>query len=261
MTGHEIPAPFRVEKPKLNPPAQDAHKYSRGMAVIVGGEMPGAALLAAESAMRFAGYVALVSGGRGGPHALVRKTWDDVAADARVGALLIGPGLGLSDQSRCKLAAALASGHALVLDGDALTIVAEAGHVDFQTRAHPVILTPHAGEFARLFPNLSGSKEDQARSAAHTSGAMVIFKGAKTVIASLGGEVAVSSDASPWLASAGTGGVLAGIVAGLISTGLAPMEAACAAVWLHGECARLAGPALIADDLVRVLPRAIEHCL
>ncbi len=261
MTGHQIPASFRVERPKLSPPAQDAHKYSRGMVVVVGGEMPGAAMLAAESAMRFAGYVALVGGGLGGPHALVRKAWDDVTADARVGALLIGPGLGLSDQSRGKLAAALASDHALVLDGDALTILRETRHLDFQTRARGVILTPHAGEFVGLFPNLSGGKEDQARSAAKASGATVIFKGAKTVIASPGGEVAVSSDASPWLASAGTGDVLAGIVAGLLSTGLAPMEAACAAVWLHGECARLVGPALIADDLVRVLPRAIGHCL
>ena len=220
-----------------------------------------AALLAAESAMRFAGYVALVSGGRGGPHALVRKTWKEVAADPRVGALLIGPGLGLSVQSRAQLASALASDHALVLDGDALTLLAGPAGFDMRSRASPVIITPHAGEFARLFPAATGSKVRQAYDAAKSCGATVIFKGPQTVIATPCGAVAESMDASPWLASAGTGDVLAGIVTGLISTGLAPMEAACAAVWLHSECARLAGPALIADDLVRVLARAIEHCL
>ena len=231
------------------------------MVVVVAGEMPGAAMLAAEAAMRLAGYVALVAGSAGGPHALVRKMWDDVAADPRVGALLIGPGLGLSSESRNKLAAALASDHALVLDGDALTMLADTGAIGSKKRERPVILTPHSGEFARVFPTLAGNKEDQARSAAKASGATVIFKGAHTIIASPNGNIATSSDASSWLASAGTGDVLAGIVAGLLSTGLASMEAACAAVWLHGECARLVGPALIADDLVRVLPRAIGNCL
>jgi ADP-dependent NAD(P)H-hydrate dehydratase / NAD(P)H-hydrate epimerase len=261
MTPTQNPAPRQIGKPKLTPPAQDAHKYSRGMVAVVAGEMPGAAMLAAEAAMRIAGYVALVGGGSGGPHALVRKLWDDVAVDPRVGALLIGPGLGLSIASRAKLAVALTTDHALILDGDALTILGETGAFDFKKRGRPVILTPHAGEFARLFPTLAGNKEDQARSAAKASGATVIFKGAQTVIASPNGEIAMISDASPWLASAGTGDVLAGIVAGLLSTGLAPMEAASAAVWLHGECAQLAGPALIADDLVAVLQRAIGQCL
>jgi ADP-dependent NAD(P)H-hydrate dehydratase / NAD(P)H-hydrate epimerase len=251
----------RVVKPMLRAPAPDAHKYSRGMVVVVGGDMPGASLLAAEAAMKLAGYVALVGGGGGGPHALVRKNWGDVASDQRVGVLLIGPGLGFSAESRGALTAALASDHALILDGDALTILAETQAQDFRGRTRPVILTPHAGEFVRLFPSFSGDKEQQAREAAEAAGATLIFKGAQTVIASPGGDIAISSGASPWLASAGTGDVLAGIVAGLMSNGLPPMKAACAAVWLHGECAQLAGPALIADDLVHSLPRAIAQCL
>ena len=231
------------------------------MAAVVAGEMLGAAMLAAQVAMRFAGYVALVGGGSGGPHALVRKSWADVADDTRIGALLIGPGLGLSAQSRAALNEVIGTDHPLVLDGDALTILGESGSVDFQGRRRPVILTPHQGEFRRLFPTLDGSKTDQALSAAKASGATIIFKGAQTVIASPNGDIAVSANASSWLASAGTGDVLAGIVAGLMSTALEPMQTASAAVWLHSECARLAGPALIADDLVSVLPQAIRLCL
>jgi ADP-dependent NAD(P)H-hydrate dehydratase / NAD(P)H-hydrate epimerase len=217
----------------LHAPAIDAHKYSRGMVAIVGGDMPGAALLAAEAAMRIAGYVALVDGGVGGPYALVRKTWDDLAGDTRVGALLIGPGLGLSQQSCAKLDAALATDHPIVIDGDALTILGARGQVDFQGRA--TILTPHEGEFGRMFPGISGERPERALAAAAGSGVVVVLKGAQTVVATPSGDVSISPLASPWLASAGTGDVLAGIVAGLLSTGLPPFDAACAAVWLHGE--------------------------
>ncbi len=250
-----------LQRPKLATPAQNAHKYTRGMAVIVGGEMPGAALLAAEAAMRLAGYVALVDGGAGGPHALVRRSWKDVAGDPRVSALLIGSGLGQSKASYAKLNEARAMFVPQVLDGEALTILGAQGAPKFQARTHPVILTPHAGEFAALFGESLKDKTTRTQEAALSSGATIIFKGPETVIASPDGRIVTSDDAPSWLASAGTGDVLAGMVTGLLATGLAPFDASCAAVWLHGECARLAGPALIADDLPPLIGRAVAACL
>jgi ADP-dependent NAD(P)H-hydrate dehydratase / NAD(P)H-hydrate epimerase len=247
-----------IARPQLHAPTPDAHKYSRGMVAVVSGEMRGAALLAAGAAMRIAGYVALVDGGAGGPLALVHKAWEEVEGDDCIGALLIGAGLGRSERSASALAAALACVHPLVLDGDALTLIGDSGKVDFRDQTRAVILTPHEGEFCALFPALSGSKAERASAAAALSGATIILKGSLTVIA---GDIAQSAIASPWLASAGTGDVLAGLVAGLLSTGMTAFEAASAAVWLHGEAARLAGPALIADDLLTHLPKAIKGCL
>jgi hydroxyethylthiazole kinase-like uncharacterized protein yjeF len=248
-------------RPKLRAPAPDAHKYSRGMAVIVGGEMPGAALLAAEAAMRLCGYVALVDGASGGPHALVRRQWDEVVDDPRVTAMLIGCGLGQGAARETRLDAALATSYPLVLDGDALTILGARGTSDFSGRRAPVILTPHAGEFDALFGASTDDKLSRTIWAAHASAATVIFKGQHTVIADPDERVVTSHGAPSWLASAGTGDVLAGMLTGLLATGLAPFEAACAAVWLHGECARLAGPALIADDLPLLIGRAVAACL
>jgi hydroxyethylthiazole kinase-like uncharacterized protein yjeF len=231
------------------------------MAVVVGGEMPGAALLAAEAALRLAGYVALVDGGSGGPHALVRRTWREVAQDTRVGALLIGSGLGRSAAGYAKLDDARAMLVPHVLDGDALMILGARGTPSFKARPHPVILTPHAGEFDALFGESLVDKVSRTHTAAVASGATIIFKGPQTVIASPDGAVVVSDDAPSWLASAGTGDVLAGMVTGLLASGLTPFDAACAAVWLHGECARLAGPALIADDLPPLIGAAVAKCL
>lgn len=250
-----------IARPQLHAPAADAHKYSRGMVAVIAGDMRGAALLAAGAAMRIAGYVALVGGGEGGPLALVHKTWDEIAGDNRIGALLIGAGLGRSEHSRSALTAVLACGHPLVLDGDALTLIGNSGDVDFRNQLRPVILTPHEGEFCALFPTLAGSKIERAAAASALCGATIILKGSLTVIASPNGQVAQSAIASPWLASAGTGDVLAGLVAGSLSTGMDAFDAASAAVWLHGEAARLAGPALIADDLLTHLPHAIRGCL
>lgn len=250
-----------IARPQLHAPAPDAHKYSRGMVAVISGEMRGAALLAASAAMRIAGYVALVGDGEGGPLALVHKTWEEVEGDDRIGALLIGAGLGRSKRSASALAAALASAPPLVLDGDALTLIGNSGKLDFRDKTRAVILTPHEGEFRTLFPTLSGSKAERAFAAAALSGATIILKGSQTVIAAPNGDIMQSAIASPWLASAGTGDVLAGLVAGLLSTGMAALEAASAAVWLHGEAARLAGPALIADDLLAQLPHAIKGCL
>ena len=136
-----------------------------------------------------------------------------------------------------------------------------AGRARCWASSAPAILTPHAGEFARLFPTAEGSKVEQARAAAARSHAVVVYKGADTVVADPDGRAAIAPPAPHWLASAGTGDVLAGLVGALRSSGLEAFEAACAGIWLHGRAAELAGAGLIADDLIDHLPAALAECL
>lgn len=256
-----------VAQPELGPPAASDHKYSRGMVVVAAGSMPGAATLAAAGAQRAgAGYVLLAGAAEVGPLALVHRAATDanalarILADARVGAVVVGPGLGADTKGRARLEAALASGHPLVLDADALNLLAVDG-LDRLTRlAEPPVLTPHEGEFARLFVDLGGSKIERARIAARRCNAVVLLKGADSVVAHPDGRVAIAPPGSPWLASAGTGDVLAGLVAAMRARGLDPFAAAQAALWLHGEAARRAGAGLIADDLLAHLPAALAAC-
>jgi ADP-dependent NAD(P)H-hydrate dehydratase / NAD(P)H-hydrate epimerase len=250
-----------IKQPVLAPPLAKMHKYSRGMAAIIGGEMPGAAVLAASAAAPLAGYIVLTGRIDGGPHAIVRRAWIDVARDDHVGAILIGPGLGRSNEARTILGSALSTVHGLVIDGDALTLLAETGPPDFRRRTEPVILTPHEGEFSRMFGVGAGSKIDRARAAAAASGTTIILKGADTVIAAADGRVIVANELPSWLASAGTGDVLAGLVVALLAGGMAPIAAAETAVWIHREAGRLAAPALIADDLCRLIPTVVARCL
>jgi len=182
---------------------------------------------------------------------------DCILADDRVGVAVIGPGLGRDDAAFVRLQRALESGRPLILDADALVLLAERGIE--QVPGQP-IMTPHEGEFSRLFGDLAGSKIDRARAAAHASGAIVVLKGADTVVAAPDGRAAISRPAAGWLASAGTGDVLAGLIAANRARGIAPFEAACAGVWLHGRAADLAGPGLIADDLITQLPQALAEC-
>ncbi len=245
-----------LERPCLSAPTAAQHKYSRGFAVVVGGNMSGAAMLSAKAAMRIAGYVAIVGARRTGPDALVHRRWEAVAGDSRVGALLIGPGLGRDAPAEAKVKQALATTHPLVLDADALAFLDK---MDFASR--PVILTPHEGEFAALFGPLPGSKIDRARAAAAKCGAVIILKGSDSVVAAPDGRVSVSPPAPSWLASAGTGDVLAGVALGQLAAGGDPFDAACAAVWLHAEAGRRAGPSLIGDDLIAHLPAAMATCL
>jgi ADP-dependent NAD(P)H-hydrate dehydratase / NAD(P)H-hydrate epimerase len=252
---------WSLAKAQLTAPLPHQHKFSRGMVVVVGGAMAGAAMLSARAAMRIAGYVALVGARRTGPNALVHRRWADVAQDSRVGALLIGPGLGRGEKALEALDQALASEHPMVLDADALTLLAPTGLERLKARRALAILTPHEGEFSALFGALCGSKIERARAAAALSGAVIVLKGADTIIAAPDGRAVVAPAAPSWLASAGTGDVLAGIAAGLLAVLVDPFWAACDAVWLHAECARLAGPGLIADDLHEFLPAAMETCL
>ncbi len=184
-------------------------------------------------------------------------------ADSRFGAVLLGPGLGVGEATREKLAVAAAPHRALVVDADAITSFAGASATlaGLIGQAREAVLTPHDGEFARLFSGDAdiiapgASKLAHARAAAHHLGAVIVLKGPDTVVASPDGRAAIAENAPPYLATAGAGDVLAGFICGLLSQGMPAFEAAAAAVWLHGEAAREAGPGLIADDLPEALPK------
>jgi hydroxyethylthiazole kinase-like uncharacterized protein yjeF len=230
-----------IGRPALREPGPDDHKYKRGYVAVLAGEMPGASALAAAAAARAgAGYVRLIGPYVANvPSAIVQGKGD--LNDKRIGAVVVGPGLGAEAERLLDLA--VASARSLVVDADALI----AGRIPAGA-----ILTPHEGEFARLFPALTGSKVDKARAAAAQSGAIIVYKGADTVVAAPDGRAAIAMP-PPWLASAGTGDVLTGIIAARLASGEAPFEAACAAVWLHARAAERAGPGLIADDLIASL--------
>lgn len=282
-------------------PHLDAHKYTRGHAIVVSGpaEGTGAARLGARAALRVgAGLVTLVGNAAAtainATHAtavMVRAIPSDAAlaeilADERRNATLIGPGAGVGAATALTVLSVLAAPAAAVLDADALTSFAagesaapvKAAGLGFVVRAEPdptsevlfaaikarsgpVVLTPHEGEFKRLFGDLPGSKLERARRAAAASGAVVVLKGPDTVIAAADGQAAINDNAPPWLATAGSGDVLAGLVTGLLAQRMPAFEAACAAVWLHGECASSFGIGLIAEDLPEALPRVLRGLL
>lgn len=238
----------------MSVPGPDAHKYRRGLVTVVAGDMAGAACLSAEAAARCgAGYVRLIADAAvpGLSHAIVRSGALDFD---RARAVLVGPGLGRDAAARERLVVAASADVPYVADADALWLFADMGFADL---TRPAIMTPHEGEFDRLFGDLPGSKIERAIAAARSSCAVIIYKGADSVIAAPDGRAAVASGASPWLSTAGTGDVLAGLAAGRLAVTGDPFRAACEAVWLHGEAARRAGPAFVADDLLAGLPAAI----
>lgn len=251
-------------------PDTGSHKYRRGHALVIGGQMPGATRLVALAALRAgAGMVTLLSPPEN--HAInataltsviVRPLdeMDDYLADVRVTAIVFGPGAGVSEDTRKLALRLLNTGKALVLDADALTSFADEPESLYSALHGNVLLTPHSGEFARLFGD-TGSKEEATLQAARRCGTVVLHKGAQTVIASPDARVCINTHASPWLATAGTGDVLAGISAGLLAQGMPVFEAACAAAWMHGDAARRFGPGLIADDLPGMLPQVWQGLL
>ncbi|HVV80747.1 MAG TPA: NAD(P)H-hydrate dehydratase [Pseudolabrys sp.] len=268
---------------KFPRPSVTGHKYNRGHAVVVSGEMPstGAARLAARGALRAgAGLVTIASP----MSALAAHAAESIAVmvrevdgpavlgeflkDRRRNAVVLGPGGGVGEAMRKQVAVALASGAATVLDADALTSFAddpEGLHALIGAdRQRAVVATPHSGEFYILFNKIHNnynlkSKLEETRLAAQQIEAIVILKGADTTIAAPDGRAAITSNAPAILATAGSGDVLAGIVGGLLAQGMPGFEAACAAVWLHGEAANEFGPGLISEDLPDTLPRVYRR--
>ncbi len=251
-------------------PRLDGHKYRRGHALVAGGAvMTGAARLAARAALRIgAGLVTLAAPAAAWPvyaaaltGVIVQRvaTAADFAAllgDARRNAILLGPGAGTTPETRAAVLAALATARAVALDADALTVFADDPAALFRAVAGPCVMTPHEGEFQRLFA-VGGDKLARARAAARQSGAVVLLKGADTVIAAPDGRAVVNANAPPDLATAGSGDVLSGLVTGLLAQGLDPFRAACAACWLHGDAADRFGPGLIAEDIIETLPQTL----
>jgi hydroxyethylthiazole kinase-like uncharacterized protein yjeF len=252
-----------VGRPRLATPGPDDHKYRRGYVLVHGGAMSGAAALTAAAAARSgAGYVRIVADEpvANVPNAVVQTPGRPLGqtGDPRIGARAIGPGLG---DSWPAVQAALSAPAPAILDADALTLIARKGIEHLRMAAAIPILTPHSGEFERLFPALRGSKVERTRAAAAAVRAVVVHKGADTVVAGPDGRAAIARGASPWLATAGTGDVLTGIISAFRAQGVEAFEAACAGVWVHGRAAELAGPGLIADDLVARLPAVVAECL
>jgi hydroxyethylthiazole kinase-like uncharacterized protein yjeF len=264
-------------------PRIDGHKYARGHVLVLSGEMAstGAARMSARAALRAgAGLVTLAT-----PRDALRVNAAALTAvmvravdnaiqfaelfdDKRYNACVIGPGAGIGARTADFVHTALSARRHLVLDADALTSFAQAPERLFESiKASPdpqVVLTPHEGEFPRLFSDISNknpgrSKLDRVRAAAERSGAVVLLKGPDTTIAAPDGRATVAANAPPWLATAGSGDVLAGIIAGLMAQGAAAFEAASIGVWMHGEAAREAGPGLIAEDLPEVMPAVTRH--
>jgi hydroxyethylthiazole kinase-like uncharacterized protein yjeF len=243
---HEIGPP---ELPRLDP---DGHKYRRGLVHMLAGAMRGAIALSATAAARAgAGYVRVsTSRAIGGIPLAIVQTDSAEVNDARIGCLLVGPGLGDIPQV---LTLALTSKAPKVVDADAIRLLGDPQRLNGQD----AIITPHEGEFATLFGQIEGTKSKRALEAARLSGAVIVYKGPDTLVASPDGRLGFAPPAPAWLASAGTGDVLAGIIAALRARGMAAFDAACAAVWLHGRAAEIAGPAMIADDLADAVPLAI----
>jgi hydroxyethylthiazole kinase-like uncharacterized protein yjeF len=264
-------------------PQIDGHKYARGHTIVVSGGVAttGAARMSARGALRAgSGLVTVASPGdalavnAAALTAVMVRTIDtavefaELLTDRRLNTCVIGPGAGVGDRTRDFVLTALSAQRNLVLDADALTSFAEAPDHLFEaikaSHDQQVVLTPHEGEFPRLFSDISNkhplrSKLERVRAAAERSGAVVLLKGPDTVVASPDGRATIAANAPPWLATAGAGDVLAGMIAGLLAQGVAAFEAACIGVWMHGEAAREAGPGLIAEDLPEVLPAVFRR--
>jgi hydroxyethylthiazole kinase-like uncharacterized protein yjeF len=251
--GIEARAEWReIERPILPELDPAGHKYSRGLVHALAGKMPGAIALSAKAAAYSgAGYVRVSTSQSidGLPSAIVQTDRAEIN-DERIGCLIVGPGMGDIPQM---LTLALTSRAPKIIDADAIAHLGEPERL----RGQDAVITPHEGEFVKLFGKLDGSKAQRALEAARLSGAVVVYKGPDTLVAGSDGRLGFAPPSPAWLASAGTGDVLAGMIAAMRARGLEAFEAASAAVWLHGRAAEIAGPQMIADDLVEAIPRTL----
>jgi NAD(P)H-hydrate epimerase len=263
------PGLWLADLPKLN---NSGNKYTRGHALISGGyPITGAARLAARAAARAgAGLTTIAVPAVALPIYATALTsimvqslgapndFDHLLEDRRISAFLIGPGAGVSVETRARALAMLATGRPTVIDADAITAFQEEPEALDRAIVGPCVLTPHDGEFSRLF-DPSGDKLTRTRKAARRSGAVIVLKGSDTVIAAPDGRAIINANAPPTLATAGSGDVLSGIILGLLAQGMDAFSAAAAAVWLHGAAAAAFGPGLIAEDLPDLLPGVFRH--
>jgi hydroxyethylthiazole kinase-like uncharacterized protein yjeF len=256
-------------------PDAASHKHARGRLIVVSGEAwnTGAARLASRGALRIgAGLVTIFSP----PDALqpnaahleaimLRPFETDLELEqgaAHVDAAVIGPAAGVTEGTLLNVLALARTGAALVLDADAISVFRDDPEELFSLLDRDDVLTPHPGEFERIFPGLLGGAPERitaARRAAERAGAVVLLKGSDTVIAAPDGRAAVNVNGSPWLATAGSGDVLAGFIGGLVAQGMDSFEAACAGAWIHAECADLHGPGLISEDLPGLAPAVLRR--
>ncbi|MEM1151117.1 MAG: NAD(P)H-hydrate dehydratase [Pseudomonadota bacterium] len=272
--GENVPADWIAELPW---PGDGTHKHARGRLVVVTGGLSqtGAARLAARAGLRTgAGLVTLLC-----PPSATLAVASQITAemvqsfaqpeDLRMDAedadtIIIGPAAGVSDATRENVLAALGSPARCVLDADALSVFQDAPSTLFAALRDSDVMTPHPGEFRRLFGKLEAESENRieaARTAASRAGCVVLLKGADTVIACPDGRARVNTHATPWLATAGSGDVLAGIIGGLLAQGMDSFDAACAGAWMHGDAARRFGPGLIATDLEGQLPAVLAQLM
>lgn len=279
----EIGSPLRLNMPALWDvdfpiPDHETHKYKRGHTLVVSGPVlnTGASRLAALAALRVGSGLVTIAGDEEAAKiqaahltaVMIRagNSAEDLTrhlADARINAVVIGPAAGINEGTREKVIACLESAAVVVLDADALTVFGDDPDQLFRrirARQASVVLTPHSGEFSRLFgPLVADCRTDAAASAAERSGAVVVLKGPDTIVADPTGRISIAANAPPWLATAGSGDVLAGAVGGLLAQKMHAFQAASAAVWLHGEAGCAGGPGLISDDLPDLLRSGLSR--
>ncbi len=259
-----------IQRPRLTPPDVNAHKYDRGHTLVFSGPAfsTGASRLAARAALRVgSGLVTLV-----GDEDALREHAAHVTSvmlhsrdeemnsiDSRITAFVIGPGYGVSAATARDVITIAGQGRAMVLDADGLTSFEDDPELLFTAAHSQIVMTPHEGEFARLFPDIdTANHRTAALAAAERSGAVLLFKGAETVIAAPDGRVAINRHANSWLATAGSGDVLTGMIAGVMAQGVGAFRAACAAVWLHGDIGIRHGAGLTSMRMIDIIPQALK---
>jgi ADP-dependent NAD(P)H-hydrate dehydratase / NAD(P)H-hydrate epimerase len=269
----KIAADGSIERPALSPPSQYAHKYTRGHALVFSGPAlhTGAARLSGQAALGVGtGLVTLVGDERAlAEHAahvtaIMLRPIDPLLAviDDRVSAFAIGPAAGVNADTRHLVGSLLARGLPMVIDADGLTSFADQPESLFAALHQQAVLTPHEGEFRAIFPDLDLRQRHHAVGKAATRcGATVLLKGPQTLIAAPDGRLAINHHASPWLATAGSGDVLTGLVCGLLAQGVEDFEAACMAAWLHGDIGLRGGAGLTADRMMDMIPLVLAGCL